>query len=85
MKFWERLREILRFRWLDGKPGQKEKEKRDAKSGSRRTYEDVGTPRRYSSGRTYRSPYQDRTRSRRGQSLNEFHEEQDDYDMMDDF
>lgn len=84
MKFWERLREILRFRWPEGKPEQK-KEKRDAKSGSRGTYENVGTPRRYSSGRTYRSSYQDRTRSRRGQSLNEFHEEQDDYDMMDGF
>lgn len=84
MKFWDRLREILAFRWLDGKPEQN-KEKRDAKSRSRRTYEDVGTPRRYSSGRTYRSPYQDRTRGRRSQSLNEFHEEQDDYDMMDGF
>lgn len=83
MKFWGRLREILRFRWPEGKPEQKKE--RDAKSEGRRAHDDVGTPRRYSSGRTYRSSYQDRTRSRRGQSLNEFHEEQDDYDMMDDF
>ena len=71
MKFWNFIGELAFFRWLFG--DDKEANDNDPKRKSINTH-------MYSSN-SYRSSRSDW----KHQSFNDFHEEQDDYDMMDDF
>ena len=72
MVFWNYIGELFLFRWLFGKPQHSENNHNPVRKSSDFNWE---------SSNSYGSNKYDWSR----QSYNDFHEEQDDYDMMDDF
>lgn len=72
MKFWNYISEFISFRWLFGK--LQHAENNDNPVGKSNDFHG-------SSSNSYGSNIYDWD----SQSYNDFHEEQDDYDMMDDF
>lgn len=73
MKFWDIIGEICMFRWLFGKVEAINDNFNDRE------------PSRYNSNRSSRNSYFNNEYGRNNQSYDDFHEEQDDYDIMDDF
>lgn len=85
MNFWNYIGGFLLFRWLFGKSAHENaQDSSDCQSSlSDRIFDDdlpIRGSSRYYHGHSYGNPH-----GWNGQSLNDFHEEQDDYDMMDDF
>lgn len=94
MRIWNYIGEFFLFRWLFGKLHHKEDYESELKSNARRTFmsdstEDNEAPDSWSSGYYHgyssRNIYDSYDYDRLNQSIDDFHEEQDDYDMMDDF
>jgi len=92
MKFWNYIGEFFLFRWLLGKLHKTEKGV--SNSNNRQQFmsdcvEDNDTTVLRSNschyGQSYRNSYDSNDYGWNDQSFDDFHEEQDDYNMMDDF
>ena len=94
MSFLNCIGEFFLFRWLFGKLQSNEVQKNVPESCERQSFinddaEDneisVDMSNSYHRDDFSYNPYADNDYDWNGQSFNDFHEEQDDYDMMDDF
>lgn len=88
MKFWNYIGEFFLFRWLLGKRQQKEGEESVADSNSRQSlanddFEQNDIPVNRPSHYTSHNYHIDDHDGWNNQSFDDFHEEQDDFDMMD--
>lgn len=84
MKFWNYIGEFFLFRWLFDKFGKSTTEHDAQTKGNNRSCVHHGDYDSDYNSSGHHSSYNDWNARSYDQSFDDFHEEQDDYDMMDD-